>query len=142
MIEKLDKEISCGLCGSNGHSSNTHLARRDEFIKRINKNPENISEARERGPATLDIIKLDNCWAQSENFTHAGLIKWLDTGVFEIVDPETYELIELYDVPLTELTDSFAFSEIENVHWGPEQDDHIHLKQEVRVFGRYAKKHK
>ena len=44
------------------------------------------------------------------------------------MDPETYELIELYDVPLTELTDSFTSSEIENVRWGPEQDDHIHLK--------------
>lgn len=140
MNERMTNEIPCRLCGSDIHSSGTHVAKRYEWIKGINKNQEYVTKARKRGPATLDIIKLDDRWAQTDNFTHAGLIKWLDSGIVETVDPEAYELNELYEVPLAELADSFTSSEIENVRWGPEQDAHHNLKQEVRVFGRYVKK--
>jgi hypothetical protein len=96
---------------------------------------------KEQKPASLDIIELDGRWAQYGG--DSGHVYYLDTGEFGFVDLGQYELktyIERsVEYVIREGLGEFTSQELENIRWGPEQEEYPHLKMLVRVFGKYVK---
>lgn len=93
-------------------------------------------------PHTLDLVKIDNRWAQVLSQT---LIKFLDDGSAMNIDFGDYEMVRSFrGFPLnmmeSEFGEKISEKELQNVHWGPEQKDYPYLKGEVEVFGEYVKK--
>ncbi|MFA6095111.1 MAG: hypothetical protein WC757_04505 [Candidatus Paceibacterota bacterium] len=101
-------------------------------------NPESIEETPR--PNTLDIVKIDGRWAQS----NGNIIVFLDDGSGVFINWNDFSLIKKYECTVGALMlkkeESFTDAEIESIHWGPEQNQYPHLKKAVTVFGEYERK--
>jgi hypothetical protein len=94
-------------------------------------------------PNLLDIVRVNNRWAQV--ILDGRSIKYLDDNSLERIEWIDYLKVREYR-PSSVLFlkfdghEQFTDSEIENIHWGPEQNEHPYLKQLVKVFAEYVKK--
>ena len=95
-------------------------------------------------PRTLDIIKVDNRWAQVGSSTTEEIsMFYLENKILNRINPAYYELTKLVNLPIYLLPkDLLSKTEINNVRWGPEQEDFPELKMQVNVFGVYEIKSK
>jgi hypothetical protein len=96
-------------------------------------------------PNLLDVVKIDGRWAQVL-FTGRH-IEFLDDGSRTEVNWDDYRLIisfegkgvRVCDIK-EDLGEELSESEIEKIHWGPEEKEYPYLKTRVSVFGEYIKK--
>ena len=98
-------------------------------------------------PSTLDIIKIDNHWAQiascSERDEAYTLIFLKNKQVAQNINLKKYKLVKEYRQTVKRVMgqgENFTPSELEAIRWGPEQEKNPELKLLVTVFGEYEKK--
>lgn len=94
------------------------------------------------GPRVLDIIKIDERWAQIISTGNIGSshIRFLDNGEGMNVDLNTCIVVKHWGMPLFAIEDRISMTkdEIHRVFWGPEQRQYPSLIMQVSVFGEYA----
>ena len=101
-------------------------------------------EQQERGmlPQLLDIVQIDGRWAQVAGGGTA--LRYLDSGQSGEIDWQDYELKEKISQPLMTVLKlrpgTFPKELAQAVHWGPEDQEHKHLKLNVTVFGIFRSK--
>ena len=104
-------------------------------------------------PALLDVVQIDGMWAQvlpsREQIKFLGdLAEGTDEAVdinWDEMDFEPYFSNDTTDVSGGSVLDLLKNQEITNeeywaVRWGPEQEQHPQLRQQVHVFGKYFSK--
>jgi hypothetical protein len=92
-------------------------------------------------PNLLDVVKIDGRWAQV--ILSGRDIAYLDDGTSVEINWDNFIVVkEWKGLPVWKVRESTYFTdkELGHIHWGPEQKQHPHLKEEVRVFGEYIKK--
>lgn len=100
-------------------------------------------------PSTLDIILINGRWAQVEfpqrydpagNISETTSVLWLDDKSFDHLDLSKYKLVQYPVMYVSAIKDKFTPEQINNIHWGSEQEQYPHLKLAVTVFGKYESK--
>lgn len=134
-------EKFCGICGW-PHPTEQHASIVEEEIKSLNRFPEIVSEAEQKGPSTLDIIRIDGRWGQvfspQVNAEDKIAIRWLDDLSHGSMDKADYHLKTYIKMESRDLKDRFSETEFNNIHWEAEADPF--LKGKVTVFGEYVSK--
>ena len=94
-------------------------------------------------PNLLDIVKIDGRWAQ---YSGGNLFKFLDDESVEEIELDDFRLAKEYGkasvVSEVKKQEKFTPEELSHIHWGSEQDQYPHLREQVRVFGEYERKNK
>jgi hypothetical protein len=142
MSENIKPDL-CEFCRSSNHTTERHKTAMQSWADGID-NPEEVDKAEKRGPATLDIIKIDGRWAQvksvqinSEDETTLG---WLDDKTYERINLSKYRLKKYFQSHVNTFRELNLISdkEFDNVHWASGDPDY--LKNFVTVFGEYERK--
>jgi len=105
--------------------------------KVVNNNNESVEKTPR--PNTLDIVKIDGRWAQS----NYNLITFLDDKTIFSINWDDYKLVKEWGgspVSLVKKQAAFTKEEISRIHWGSEEKKYPYLKEEVSVFGEFEKK--
>jgi len=133
----MEKIEICEICGKS-HSAEKH---REiiEMILKAGRDPENIQKAEKRGPATLDIVRIDGRWAQvvssQINEEDETTLVWLaDKSNGNVNLRKDYKLKQFYGSHAGILIPLFSKEEFINIHWASGEN---HLRGEVKVFGEY-----
>ena len=93
-------------------------------------------------PHELDVVKIDGRWAQAKS---SARITYLDDMSDALIDWHDYRMIKDWKgwmVQIVKEITAFSAQELKNIHWGPEEKEHPHLKEVVSVFGEFEKKTK
>ncbi len=104
--------------------------------KVVNNNHESVEKTPR--PNTLDIVKIDGRWAQS----NYNLITFLDDKTIFSINWDDYKLVKEWGgspVSLVKERENFTEKEISNIYWGPEEKKYPKLKEQVSVFGEFEK---
>lgn len=140
MPEKPNEKF-CEICGW-PHPTEQHARIIEEDIQSKNRIPEIVLEAEQRGPSTLDIVRVDGRWGQvfspqvgAKDEAH---IRWLDDLSHGSMDMANYDLKTYVDMESRALRDRFSETEFNNIHWEAGADPF--LKGKVTVFGEYVSK--
>ena len=94
-------------------------------------------------PKGLDLIKIDERWAQVYRSSPAGVSAcFLDDGTGVRIILNEYDLARIWNRSIRSVRDevSLTAEEVSRVIWGSEQKAHPNLIEEVRVFGKFIKK--
>ncbi len=92
-------------------------------------------------PNLLDIVMINGRWAQV--IFHGNLVRYLDDKKRERIDWEDFILKEKINFCVRIARDergyTFTAQEMQNMHWGPEDQESPELKDEINVYGIYEK---
>lgn len=92
-------------------------------------------------PHLLDIVKIDGRWAQV--ILGGRHIRYLDDESEVSINWDDFLLTKDWKGwPVGDVKKSASFTEeeLKHIHWGPEQEQHPYLREEVRVFGEFERK--
>ena len=110
------------------------------------KTPENIPSPEGQLPELLDIVKIDGKWAQVKSGGgETSLVLFLEDNQGADINWSEYQLTRTFNsLPVGTVEqvfgEKFSEEELDNVRWGPEQEQTPALKKQVRVFGEFVKK--
>ena len=105
------------------------------------KGPESVEQTPR--PNLLDVVKIDGRWAQV--VADGNWIKYLDDQNQIKINWDDFQRTKDWGgLPVWEVKESESFTpeELKRIHWGQEQVQHPHLREEVSVFGEFEKKKK
>lgn len=92
-------------------------------------------------PNLLDVAKVDGRWVQVGG--GGNLIVYLDDGKVDQINWNDFVLKKDWGgraVKYIKEAANISVEEISQIHWGPEEEEHPYLKEQVRVFGEFEKR--